>query len=441
MLPVHRYTVGLPRRYIGLLICFIPLSLILYTYFGHLSALLSNQLAPPSHAIFSSSSSAPPLLDKSNDNVNLNLVLVSAFFPLARSKHSMVAYTDWLSRFLGQVTTPIYFYCPPSLESTIRLIRGDVGPITIDTRFQDAFQVPPLKGKEGEYEEMHGWDREKDHHSPELYAVWAGKAYLLSDALSQLEAVHGPGKVKYAFWSDAGSFRQAHAYSAWPSFERVQELWEEGGASPDPPNSKIFFPLQRLPPPSFSSWSESSGPIDADFTVGSFFGGSPSAVYWFEKAYYAYHDYYRSMNIFVGKDQTLFNSLIALFPDRFLGVFMGDPQAPAVVPSMKEKVKDESPAYIDYDITEHILGVCGNQWYYYQFFLASETERGVMSDFMVKNIGWKFWTSDWWKNVGNKVSGGEVKEKCRTTRIIKMRESLRRVWGEDWEPPKGTVQF
>lgn len=449
MFPVHRYTFGLPRRYIFLLIVFAPVSLLLYLYFGHISALLSNQLAPTSHSLFSSSLSAPPLLDvnaknKNNEDVDLSLILVSAFFPLAKSKHSMVAYTDWLSRFLSQISTPIYFYCPPHLESTIRLIRGDVGPITIDTRFNNAFDVPPLEGKEDSYKEMHDWDREKDHHSPELYAVWAAKAYLLSNALKEVETVHGQGNIKYAFWSDAGSFRETHTYSNWPSLQRVQEVWEEGrdvSSETSDSTSKIFFPLQRLPPPQFSTWTESSGPIDADFTVGSFFGGPPSAVYWFEKAYYAYHDFYRSSNIFVGKDQTVFNALIVLFPDRFLGVLMGDPQAPAVVPSMKEVVKDESPVYISYDVTERILGACGNQWYYYQFFLASAEDREAMSDMWIKSVGWKFWTGDWWKNMGSKLSGGEGKERCRTTRVLRLKEALRMVWGEEWEPPKASVQF
>jgi hypothetical protein len=99
-----------------------------------------------------------------------NVLLVSAFFPLAKSKHSLEDYDQWLSRFLGRVDTHIYFFTTPEMAKTIRKIRGEL-PMTLNTTFATPFAIPPLKGLEEEYTNMHQLDSEKDIHGVQLYAV------------------------------------------------------------------------------------------------------------------------------------------------------------------------------------------------------------------------------------------------------------------------------
>ncbi|KAM6502854.1 Protein of unknown function (DUF1479) domain containing protein [Amanita muscaria] len=47
------------------------------------------------------------------------ILLVSAFYRSSHSKHSNNAYTSWLDRFLGQISTDIYFFTSPDLESLV----------------------------------------------------------------------------------------------------------------------------------------------------------------------------------------------------------------------------------------------------------------------------------------------------------------------------------
>lgn len=114
------------------------------------------------------------------------------------------------------------------------------------------------------------------------------------------------------------------------------------------------------------------------------------------------------------------------------------------------------------------LGLCGVSWYYYQFFLASETEREVMSHQW--NNDWtslwhKFrpWKSYWWtvRSISQLLhfsffmflfhfiltSQRNPKEfqkeglgPCRLTRVWAMETFLKeRVFGEKWSAPPSTI--
>ncbi|KAL5513823.1 hypothetical protein ACEPAH_4224 [Sanghuangporus vaninii] len=425
--------IRLPRRYpLVLLVLLIPLSLFLYANFGaQVAAWASNKIVPVTPAFGSPPHIIKPDSSQAADGVGAQILLVSAFFPLSKSKHSMAQYSDWLSRFLGKITTPVYFFAPPDLEPTIRSIRGAL-PIVIDTRFQTAFDIPPLKGREADYEKMHGWDREKEHHSPDLYAIWAAKPFLLAEALRRLRDDRGltelglknTDNIEYAFWSDAGSFRRTHTYASWPDLARLDEVWKDGETLSGMKKDEIvFFPLQHLPDVSMQLWTENLGPIDNDVSEGSFFGGNPKVAEWWERYYYAYHDHYLAQHVFVGKDQTLINALFVLQPSHFISVWHGDSDAPAAL---------FKPATTSSDDSELLLGDCGDQWYYYQFFLASEAEREKMTRVWDRQWYWDFWRKEWW---------ARKRETCRLTRTVDMLSLLRRAFGDRWNPPPSSVQF
>ncbi|KIK05858.1 hypothetical protein K443DRAFT_328132 [Laccaria amethystina LaAM-08-1] len=352
----------------------------------------------------------PELKNDGNGNTT-RVLLVSALFPLTKSKHSKEGYNDWLRRFLGPITTNIYFYTTPELEETVRAARGPGLPITINTHYASPFAIPPLRGFEPLYEEMHLQDREKERHSPELYAVWNAKPWFLDHAVQRLREEKGE-VYDYAFWVDAGSFRQEHRYTSWPNPAKVEQVWEEGRRLNGVKRKEdlLFFPIQTLPPASARDWMQDKGPLDVDFSKGSFFGGSPASISWWSNAYYAYHNYYLTLGLFVGKDQTLINALFLLFPDRFITVWMYDPIAPAhagLVP-----VFDQG-----------YLGSCGSEWYYYQFWLADERTRVEMRELWLGSSRWKEWT--WWRE----------RQRCRVTRVLGMKGALERRFGFGWTPP------
>jgi hypothetical protein len=114
------------------------------------------------------------------------VLIVSAMFPLTKSKDSSTDYENWLSRFLGEITADIYMFTTPDSADTLRRVRGNLS-ITIDTTYSSPFEIPPLRDLEETYVRMNDMDKEKWHHSPGLYAVWNAKPYLLQAAVQNLK--------------------------------------------------------------------------------------------------------------------------------------------------------------------------------------------------------------------------------------------------------------
>ena len=206
------------------------------------------------------------------------ILLVSAMFPLSKSKHSTKDYSDWLGRFLGTLTTDIYIYTTPDLAETLTEIRGSL-PIIIDTSYSSPFEVPPLVGLEETYTKMNDMDKEKWHHSPQLYAVWNAKPFLLQTAVRNL--ADEKRLYDYAFWNDAGSFRRNHVYENWPDPERIEQVWEEATVlTGKDKNDLLFFPIFQLPEEQLSGWKEEMGPIanPVQFSEGSIFFCIPAII-------------------------------------------------------------------------------------------------------------------------------------------------------------------
>jgi hypothetical protein len=254
-------------------------------------------------------SSRPILSETPTTKPQKKVLLVSAFYPLAKSKHTDADYADWLRRFLGHISTDIYFFTTPEMEPLVRrardaLLSSNSDPshppqLIINTTFPSPFSIPPLLPHKHKYEQMHAWDREHDIHSPELYAIWNAKPWFLKEGLRSMR-MRNFGDYDYAFWSDAGSFRHEHAYEAWPDGTRAEEIWEAGFKlqreqwrawdamrGDDVPSDIIrkekerradvtrkedlvFFPVAELPGKEELGWREEQGPIDLDFSEGGF---------------------------------------------------------------------------------------------------------------------------------------------------------------------------
>ena len=127
----------------------------------------------------------------------------------------------------------------------------------------------------------------------------------------------------------------------------------------------------------------------------------------------SYHDYYLlKRGKFAGKDQTVFTTLFLLFPERFITVWQYDRR---------------SPQYIG--VPEGPLGSCGGTWWYYQFFVSSPSDRERMRD---------IWTPDR-HNPTSARFRPKTSSVCRVTRVLPIRDVLRRSFGTFWKPPKANV--
>ena len=155
---------------------------------------------------------------------------------------------------------------------------------------------------------------------------------------------------------------------------------------------------------------------------------------WWARAFYAYHDYYVSKRLFVGKDQTVFNAVLVLFNERIITVWVFDKEAPAAntelgYQSLKKFQRRSSP-----------LGSCGLEWHYYQFWLSDRQTRDEMRKIWIDQEREPEAGAD-----ADGVKGGEamkwwkMKLQCRFTRVLALNALLKRSFGEEWRTPVRTL--
>ncbi|KAA1475364.1 hypothetical protein DENSPDRAFT_883503 [Dentipellis sp. KUC8613] len=338
------------------------------------------------------------------------VLIVSAFYPLPKSKHPMSDYEAWLTHFLAPITSDIYMFAPPSMAPLIRRLRGGL-PLTLNTSFASPFDIPLLQGRRGAYEEMHTRDRSPDRakHSPDIYAVWNAKPYFLEQGLEN--ALASGKHYDYAFWNDAGSFREDHYYEDWPDAGRVEKVYRESAKmSGTPIEEIIFFGLWWAPSEASTEvkeWRVEMGPPQYLMSEGSFFGGMQPAIRTYRYLYETYHDHWLANSFFVGVDQSLMNALMILFPSHFTATWIYDTFARA-----HEGVPDDA---------ETQLGNCGSSWYYYQWWFAAENEREAMADR--------------WFAETTRSAATMPKVRCRLTDVMTFDHFLTRAFGKDWRPP------
>lgn len=205
-------------------------------------------------------------ISQSQNTSSSRVLIVSALFFIPAYKNTNETIPSWLPRFLGPITTDIYIYTTPELASAVEAARGIGLPIMIDTSFTSPFEVPPLRGREVVYKQMHDVDKERAFHKPELYAVWNAKPFFVENAIQTLQ---GMREYDYVFWTDADSFKEDHGYSVWPDIGRLEKVWEEGsGFSRARKQDLIFMPVINPPSEGDKFWTEDMGPIDVDFSEG-----------------------------------------------------------------------------------------------------------------------------------------------------------------------------
>lgn len=198
------------------------------------------------------------------------VLLVSSFFPLHRTRHSDREYEKWLGNFLDTIQTPIYFFTPPEIAPLVRKRRGAL-PITINSSYTNPFDVPPVQGLYDVYYNMHRQNRDRRFEEPDLYAMRTVKPWFLAEAVKNYESGLAPGSkaIEYAFWVDIWNFRDGLKVYDWPNVERVKEVFKEGAeATGRSEDELLFFPMKDVPNPTMRWWKEDMGPFSTKFAQG-----------------------------------------------------------------------------------------------------------------------------------------------------------------------------
>ncbi len=230
--------------------------------------------------------------------------LVSSFFPI-KSKFPPINYLVWGETFLS-LDASLVLFTTPQLAPLFKEKRRSKPTLIVSMEFEEIDSWRLYKSK---WIAHHAKDPEKKNtHTPELYAIWAQKAFFVE------KAVHmNVFSTEYFFWCDFGAFRDiAINQEILRSFPHPKYLLQ----------NKILFQSIGDMKPSDKIVGSDGIPCDPtqheDRIVGGLWGGGATACLKWKAAYQQMLEAYFAADRFAGKDQHVM--LSALLKDPSLGI-------------------------------------------------------------------------------------------------------------------------
>ena len=222
--------------------------------------------------------------------------IVTGYFQLERSKASHEIYRGWMQNMLA-IKNPMIIFCDRQSIEMIRELRSENIEITriIETKWEDFYSYRYINN----FIQHQQLDAEVNKgHNVYLYMVWAEKSNFLKRAIEM-----NPFSTDYFLWVDIGCFRRPNTqYLQWPSPARISQI----------PHNKVLllsvypFTSDELGAssvedlPSFQFTNRIGAPI--------FGGGKEILLEWHIK-YYGMLENFIHMGRFIGKDQSIMNSV------------------------------------------------------------------------------------------------------------------------------------
>ena len=268
-------------------------------------------------------------------NKRMACTLVTAYYPI-KSKFSTARYMEWAATIL-RIQSPIVLFTDESMVHSILEKRGERPIHIIALPFE---QLETWDRYQTHWKEQHRMDPEQHIHTPELYTIWAEKAFFVEKAI-QLN----PFQTEFFFWCDIGAFRDPHiSQTILDTFPTTQYL---------EPDRILFQSVGDLKPTDrtrhadgiqgeviSSSWNEIR-------LVGGLWGGGKSACLRWKNAYQRMLEAYFRAGRFAGKDQQV-----------MLSAYLDDPSLAKVVYCTKP--------YID-------------EWFFLEHLLSKQEEKYILN--------------------------------------------------------------
>lgn len=233
---------------------------------------------------------------------NSPVTTVSVYFTFDRSKHTRQEYDKWQEYFFSSATsTPLVIFADKaSIFDLMYHASRSANPKTFYV-FDEIWDITRLieldRNVSGRYVDNYknvqrSIDPESRFHSPELYAVWNAKSFLMKYVSSGPNNIYGSA---FFLYSDIGAFR-SEAFPEWPDVDHVMQIC--AGLK-----DRVLFSQVR---------DSVADPYDArsEFIEGGFFAGSPKALDFFYTKFYEMHDEFLDLGLFIGKDQMLMNVMV-----------------------------------------------------------------------------------------------------------------------------------
>ena len=213
------------------------------------------------------------------------------------------------------------------MANTLQQMRGD-RPIHIITL--PFHELETWKLYESKWKEQHNMDPEKGHHTPELYTIWAEKAFFVEKAIQR-----NPFQTDFFFWCDIGAFRDPYiSHIILDSFPTTLYL---------DPDRILFQSVGDVTP---NDWIQRTDGIRGEVIshawndirlVGGLWGGGIAACIRWKNAYQRMLEAYFRVGRFAGKDQQV-----------MLSTYLDDP-------SMAKIVRCTKPYIDEWFFLEHLL--------------------------------------------------------------------------------------
>lgn len=239
---------------------------------------------------------------------------------------------EWAATFL-RIKSPIVLFTEESMVCAIRERRGDRPIHIIVTPFE---QLETWQRYRSNWLEQYQMDPEQHRHSPELYTIWAEKAFCVERAIQA-----NPFQSAFFFWCDIGAFRDPHvSQTILDSFPATQYLDSDRILFQSVGNlnatDRIVHPDGIRGEVISSSWNDIR-------LVGGLWGGGIRACLRWKDAYQQMLEAYFLTGRFAGKDQQV-----------MLSTYLDDPSLGKVV----------------HCTTPHI-----DEWFFLEHLLSDQSER------------------------------------------------------------------
>jgi len=228
--------------------------------------------------------------------------IVTAYFNLKKSKASHETYVNWMQNMLA-IDNPMVIFCEKkSLDMLIQFRTGKLDKTHfVETTFQDFYSYRYGNTFVEHYEK----DAEKAvGHGILLYMIWSEKSNFLKRAIEM-----DPFKTDYFLWVDIGCFRRPNTdFINWPNPKRIKEI----------PKDKILM-LSVYPFTDFElscTRKEDLPLFQFSNRIGApIFGGGKDVLLKWHTIYYDMLEYFISIDRFIGKDQSIMNSVYLINRD------------------------------------------------------------------------------------------------------------------------------
>jgi len=228
--------------------------------------------------------------------------IVTGYFQLKQAKASHDTYSGWMRNMLC-IDNPMVIFCDVASEQMIREMREGKLEKTkiIVTSFNEFYSYRYAR----DFLEHYKMDKEQRvGHNMFLYMIWSEKSHFLKRAIEL-----NPFSTEYFVWCDIGCFRVPNKrYLNWPNPEKISTLDK---------NKVLLLSVQPFTPEELQCHNKGGLPLFqyTNRIGGTIFGGGKEVLLQWHDKYYEMLEHFISIGRFIGKDQSIMNSVYLLNRD------------------------------------------------------------------------------------------------------------------------------